>query len=57
MVEEVGVQRAGKIIAPSGGNALEQKFKDMWEKVVKPVIEHLELKVSDRNDVTYAPAD
>jgi hypothetical protein len=57
MVDEVSVERAGKIIAPSGANALEQKFKVMWEKVVKPVIELLELKVSDRNDVTYAPAD
>jgi hypothetical protein len=48
----VSLERALKISALSCANALERRFEVLWEKVVKPVIEHLELKVSDRNDVT-----
>jgi hypothetical protein len=55
MADEVSVERAMKIIAPSSANALERKLKVLWEKVVKPIIEHLELKASDRNNASFQP--
>jgi hypothetical protein len=52
MPDKVHTERALKISTPSRVNALERKFEVLWDKVVKPVIEHLELKVSGRNYVT-----
>jgi tetratricopeptide (TPR) repeat protein len=52
MADEMSVERALKISTPSRANTLEHKFEILWEKVVSPVIEQLELKVSDRNHFT-----
>jgi DNA-directed RNA polymerase subunit N (RpoN/RPB10) len=51
MVVEPSADRALKISTPSRAKALEQQFEVLWEKVVKPVLKHLDLKVSDRDDI------
>jgi tetratricopeptide (TPR) repeat protein len=47
IADEPSVERALKISAPSRASALERQFKILWDKVVKPVFEHLDLKVSE----------
>jgi hypothetical protein len=41
MVDEVRVERALKISAPSRANTLERKLEVMWEQVVKPSLSSL----------------
>jgi hypothetical protein len=47
-----GVERTMKIRAPSRVDALNRQLMLLWNKVVKPVLDHLHLEVSECNDIT-----
>jgi hypothetical protein len=44
--DESDAARAMKMITPSRSDPLDQHMKALWHKVVKPVLDHLNLKVS-----------
>jgi tetratricopeptide (TPR) repeat protein len=52
LADEPGVDRGLRIITPSGTDSLGRQFKVLWNKVVKPVFDHLDLKVSECDSVT-----
>jgi hypothetical protein len=51
IVNQPTVDRAMRISVPSSAHALERQFKALWNKIVKPVLDHLDLKVSECDNV------